>query len=666
MKRLVASALSLFVATSVIPGAASRATAQGTSPPARVAAPRTALPDEVVAPGADLVIDGIPPVPASLAREVLRYSGAYGLPLAGWNPAKREVWLKGLTSSATYLSRVEAPGGQPQNFIYVPQGLAYDVYLQPQARRFVFNVDNAGDERFRFYLYDLASKQVSALTEGRSRDTEPVWSCAGDRIVYSSAQPDAEGVSLYVMDPLAPSGKRLFVRSTGGYLKAYDWSPDDRRIVYADFSSNAASRLWSADAASGKTALLTPGESEAYYDEARFSRDAKGLYVLTDRDSDTRRVAYLSLGSGDFKYLTTGKWDVETFAVAPDERTIAFVRNEDGVSRLYLLDLAKGTETRADGIPAGVISDLTWHANSLDLAFNLRSPRAPRDVYVFNKQSGRAERWARSANGQIDLDKLAEPELIRWKSFDEREISGFLYRPPATFAGKRPVVIDIHGGPQEQYRPEFSYEHNYLLNELGVAVIYPNVRGSNGFGKAFARLDDKLNREDSVRDIGALLDWIKTRPDLDAERVMVQGASYGGYMALSVAVKYSDRIRCAVSEYGISNLATAMDTNEGYDRLIQRAEFGDERDPKAREFLERISPLRNVNRINTPLLVIHGAQDTRVKVGEAESIVRAVKQRGVPVWFLLARNEGHGFTGQSSFAYRLYAKALFAKQFLLK
>jgi dipeptidyl aminopeptidase/acylaminoacyl peptidase len=278
--------------------------------------------------------------------------------------------------------------------------------------------------------------------------------------------------------------------------------------------------------------------------------------------------------------LTTDiKWDVDEFQLAPDGKTLAVVTNEDGLSRLYLIATDTFEKKPISSLPVGIVSDLKWHSNSADLAFNFKSPRTPNDVYSLNITTEKIDRWAKGAVFGVEAETLPQPELIKWKSFDGRNISGFLYRPPATFTGKRPVIIDIHGGPVDQYRPVFGYDDNYFINELGVVRIHPNVRGSTGYGKTFLNLDEGVKREDAVKDIGALLDWVKMQPDLDAERVLVYGGSYGGYLALAAAVNYGDRIRGAISDSGMTNLASFIERTEGWRRDVQRPEFGDERDP---------------------------------------------------------------------------------------
>jgi dipeptidyl aminopeptidase/acylaminoacyl peptidase len=379
-----------------------------------------------------------------------------------------------------------------------------------------------------------------------------------------------------------------------------------------------------------------------------------------------RRLAYIDLASRKFSYIKSNpKWDVDEFQLAPNGKTVAFVTNEDGISQLHLIDLTTAKEITTPQFPPGIISDLKWNKTSTDVGFNYKSPQTPNDVYSVNIETGNAELWGKSKKNGIDTEKFSTPELIHWTTFDKRTISGFLYRPPTKFKGKHPVIIDIHGGPEEQYRPTFGYEQNYFMDELGVAKIYPNVRGSTGFGKTFTRLDNGLLREDALKDIGALLDWIKTQPDLDPDRVAVQGSSYGGYLALSAATKYSDRIRGVIAESAVSNLASFVEHTEGWRRGLQRAEFGDEHDPKVREFLERIAPLNNAQKIKKPLLIIHGQNDPRVPVAEAARLVAATKER-IPVWYILARDEGHGLVRNSNRNYRTYATILFVKEFLLK
>jgi dipeptidyl aminopeptidase/acylaminoacyl peptidase len=357
---------------------------------------------------------------------------------------------------------------------------------------------------------------------------------------------------------------------------------------------------------------------------------------------------------------------VDTFALSCDAEHIALIANEDGVDTLHLLDTATGKERRVAQIPKGVISGLKWHRNNRDLAFTLSSARSTSDVYSLDIKTNQIERWTNSETSGLNTSNFSEPELVHWSSFDRRLISGFLYRPPSRFGGKHPVIINIHGGPESQFKPGFIGSGNYLLNEMGVAILYPNIRGSSGYGKTFLRLDNGFLREGAYKDIGALLDWIKTQPDLDADHIMVTGGSYGGHMTLAVSTLYSDRIRCALDIVGMSDLVTFLEHTEAYRRDLRRAEYGDERDPKMRAFMEGIAPLNHADRITKPLFIVAGKNDPRVPVTEAEQMVAKVRQNGTPVWYLMAKDEGHGFAKHKNVTFQLYATVLFVQRFLIE
>jgi len=317
-------------------------------------------------------------------------------------------------------------------------------------------------------------------------------------------------------------------------------------------------------------------------------------------------------------------------------------------------------------LPSGVIGGLRWQHDSRELGFSLANARGPGDVYSIDVPSGKLARWT-SSETAVKTDGFPEAELVKWKSFDGREISGFLYRPPAAkFPGKRPVMVVIHGGPEGQSQPTFLGRSNYYLNELGIALIFPNVRGSTGYGKTFSLLDNGLKREDSYKDIEALFNWIDGQAYLDSGRIAVTGGSYGGHMTLAVSAFYSNRIKCSVDLVGMSNLVTFLEHTEAYRRDLRRVEYGDERDAKMREFLEKIAPMNHVDQIKKPMLVIAGKNDPRVPVSESVQIVAALKNGGTPVWYLMAKDEGHGFRRKANQDFQFYATVEFLTEYLLK
>lgn len=616
---------------------------------------------------ANIQVRGVPAIPQSLARDLDPYLKSYGLPLAGWDPSNREILLKGL-SSVAWVSRVKTPGSEAiTSRIYIGQNGIYDLYFQKQGSSVAYTRDTNGNEFFQLYVYDISTGQSTLLSDPKARSTEPVWSNSGQQIVYSSFNVGTPGVSLRLVNPTKNDSDRLLVQTSGGYLKAFDWSPDDKQIVYVDSDSTFTGTLWLIDLESGeKTRLSDVSDIKYLFDDAQFGKDGKGVFVLTDSGSDLRRIAYIDITSRKASYIPQNtRWDVEEFQVAPNGQLLAYITNDSGTSHLHVLNLKTHQELTLPSFESGLISDLKWNEGSNEVAFNFNSSKTPNDVYSFVVDENRFVLWAKSILDGVDAEKLHRPELIYWNSFDDRVISGYLYQPPANFKGKRPVIIDIHGGPAEQYRPGFEYEQNYFVNELGVVRICPNIRGSTGYGKQFSDLDNTLQREAAVEDVGALLDWIKSRPELDADRILVLGSSYGGYMALSVGTQYNDRIKAIIADSAISNLVTFIEHTEGWRRDLQRSEFGDERDPKIRAFLERISPLTNAKTIKRPLLIIHGRNDPRVPLSEAMRLFDCAKMR-IPVWFVLANNEGHGFSQLANRNYKIYATALFVKEYLLK
>jgi dipeptidyl aminopeptidase/acylaminoacyl peptidase len=622
-----------------------------------------------VAPNENLLADGIPPIPSSVAEAVGRYADFRAASFQAWNPAKREMLVLTRFGDTNQVHRVKMPGGDRTQLTFFPDRVSGASF--PPAGRgdfFVFSKDVGGGEFFQLYRYDVATAAVTLLTDGKSRNTGGAWSTKGEAIAYSSTRRNGKDSDLYVMSPADPRTDRRLAEVEGGGWGVLDWSPDDKTVVVGEFLSVNESHLWLFDVATGERKRLTPkreGEPAGYFG-ARFAPDGKSVYTVTDKDSEWRRLARLDVATGTHRYLTSHvSWDVQTFDLSPDGKTIAFETNEDGASVLRLLDTATGRETGGPKLPRGVLSGLEWHPDGTVLGFTLSSARSPADAYSFTPASGKLERWTESETGGLDAATFVEPELVRWKSFDGRTISGFLYKPPASFTGKRPVVVEVHGGPESQARPGFLGRSNYWLNELGVARLFPNVRGSTGYGKTFLKLDNGMLREDSVKDIGALLDWIATNPDLDPARVMVTGGSYGGYMTLASATHFDERLRCSLSVVGVSNFVTFLERTEAYRRDLRRAEYGDEREPKMREFLERSAPLNNVAKITKPLFVVQGKNDPRVPWTESEQMVAALKKDGRPVWYLLARDEGHGFAKRKNQDFQLYATVAFVRRFLL-
>jgi dipeptidyl aminopeptidase/acylaminoacyl peptidase len=627
-----------------------------------------AQPARVIAPAENLVAEGIPPVPAALVEEVRRYTEARAASLAAWHPTRREILVSTRFGNVPQLHHVARPGGARRQLTFFDEPIGSATFEPREGRSFLFLKDVGGNEFTQVYRYDLEGGAVTLLTDGgRSQNSLPLWSPDGGLVAFGSTMRNGADRDVWVMDPADPESRRMVMENAGGGWWVLDWSPDGSTLLVMEYESVSRSHLWTVDVASGRRTRVTPETADTVSYGAAVFADGGSLFVTTDRGREFRTLARLDLASGALAPLTADiPWDVEGIELAHDRRTLAFTTNEAGISRLYLMDVASGERRRMDAVPVGLVGGLAWHRSGTELGFSLNSARSPTDAYSLDVRTGEVTRWTESEMGGLDPEDLSEPELVRWTSFDGLEITGFLYRPPARFTGPRPVVVNIHGGPESQARPGFQGRTNYLLNELGVAVIYPNVRGSTGFGKTFVRLDNGLLRENSVRDVGALLDWLATRPELDEDRVMVTGGSYGGYMTFATATHYPERIRSALAVVGISHFGTFLRNTESYRRDLRRAEYGDERDPEIAAFFERISPLNNADRIAKPLFVVQGGNDPRVPLSEAEQIVERVREVGTPVWYLMARDEGHGFRKKGNVDFQFYATVLFLRETLLR
>ncbi len=628
----------------------------------------------VLPPGENLVADGIPPIPAALAASLRPYTEFRPQRFLSWHPERREMLIGRRAGASAQVHRVTAPGEAPRQITRFREPVAGASYAPAHPGYFVFAQDAGGSERYQLYRFDLDTERVTRLTDEAKRNSAGAWSRDGSRLAYTAVAVGRErrsedlSTEVHVVDPLRAQTDRLVARLPGIGWSVESWSPDARMLALSDFRSVNESTLWLLDIESATRQRLTPPRNgaPASYRGALFDPGGGGLYALSDRGSEFRRLVRIDLATGEERVLARRPGaDIEDFDLTEDGSRMAYVANDAGRSELRVLDMRSREERPLPAVPAGIVSGLSWHRNGNDLAFNLSSARSPLAVYSVDLRHRALARWTLDEPGTADPSRFALPELVRWKSFDGREISGWLYRPGASFPGRRPVIVAIHGGPEGQSRPGFKGRYNYLVDALGIALLFPNVRGSTGFGKTFTKLDNGRLREDSVRDIGALLDHIGADARLDPRRVLVAGGSYGGYMSLAVATLYPERIACAIDVVGISNFVSFLENTESYRRDLRRAEYGDERDPEMRRFLESISPLNRAERIARPLFVVQGANDPRVPASEAERIVASLKARGTEVWYLLARDEGHGFAKKPNADFEFYATVTFARRCLV-
>ena len=469
---------------------------------------------------------------------------------------------------------------------------------------------------------------------------------------------------------MQPASRQRVAELPGGGWAVGGVSWDDTRIALTRYLSANESEVWLLDLASGQRQRLLPaaGERPATHWAAVWKRDDSGFFVLSDRAGEFRELMFFRLADGKLTRITRRiPWDVEDVKLDAGGKLLAVNIDVEGRKEIRFFDADAFDELPTPRLPEGRVDTIAFHPRLPGLAVTLDDSRSPDTVVVVDPATAATQRWSTPlAPAGVDPRSFGTQRIVSWPSFDGRAISAIVNTPPARFRGPRPVLVDIHGGPEGQAEFGFIGRYNYFVEELGITVIRPNVRGSSGFGKTFLSLDDGMKREDAVRDIGALLDWIRSQPDLDASRVLVSGGSYGGYMSLAVATHYADRIAGAIDVVGISNFVSFLQNTESYRRDLRRVEYGDERDPAMREFLTRISPLSNAGRITKPLFVVQGRNDPRVPYTESEQIVARARANGTRVWYLRAENEGHGFARKENADFQFFAMVMFMRETLLK
>jgi dipeptidyl aminopeptidase/acylaminoacyl peptidase len=623
-----------------------------------------------IKPGDNMVLENVPPIPTSVADATARYGESRSAGFLSWSPVKREMLITTRFADSNEIHLVKMPGGAREQLTFFPDPVYSATFDPTGGDSFLFTKDIGGGEWFQFYRFDMATGEITLLTDGKSRNSNRLFEHSGSRIAYTSTRRNNQDTDLYLMDIHQPKTDHMLAELKGGGWAPTDFSRDGKHLLLLEELSINQSNVYLVDVTSGAKKRITPEQQagqQVSYGPAVFSKDGKGIYLTTDRDSDFQRLAYFDLASMTPQYLTTSiPWDVEDVDLSDDGKTIAFTTNENGLSKLYLFDTADNKFRPVAGVPGGVIGGVGFHRNSEDVAFSLTSAQSPLDVYSLNIHSGKIDRWTDSETGGLNPANFRDPELVSWKSFDGRTITGFLYNPdPAKFPGKRPIIVDIHGGPEGQSRPYYMGRNNYILNELGVAIVFPNVRGSTGYGKEFTKLDNGFHRDDTYKDIGALLDWIGTQSSLDASRIMVIGGSYGGHMTWATAAYYNDKIRCALPIVGMSNLVTFLEHTEAYRRDLRRVEYGDERDPAMRAYLEKIAPMNHLDSMHKPIFAVVGKNDPRVPWSESRQILDKLNAQGTPTWFMMANDEGHGYRKKKNQDLLFDAEVMFIRTFLL-
>ena len=595
-----------------------------------------------------LTFDNIPEPPGELTEKLDAYLNARQAVPLGFSP-KGQLLIATRFGDVDQLHLVDRPGGARQQLTFFHEPIISAAFSpDPGRSAYVFLKDIGGNENSQLYYQRVGEPAARMLTDGKSLNGGPVWSNSGREVAFFSTARDGVSFDIDAVDPESGSLPRLLVSGDSAAWSVLDWSPDDRKLLVLRAVSISEASLYVVDLSTGEKKEVEPGPGKTGISGAKFSRDGQGVYLISDRDAEFRQIRYVGLFTSDKSVISAHvPWDVTELAISRDGHYLAYAVNEAGVGKLNVLDLRSHQDLTPPRLPtAGLVDSLSFDPDGKRLALGFAAPNQPGDAYVLDLAANRIEVWTRSEAGPVDVAKFVAPRLAQFPTFDRpggqtRQVPVYLYEPQSP--GAHPVLIILHGGPESQFRPGFNPWIQYVVNELGYAVVAPNVRGSDGYGKSYLALDNGMLREDPVKDVGALLVWLALQSSVDAKHIVVSGASYGGYLTLATLVNYSDRLRGGVEMAGIGDFISFLTNTAPYRRDQRRAEYGDERNPDMRDYLRRVSTLTSADRISRPLLVVHGKNDPRVPVSEADQIVNRLRSKGAEVWYLQASDEGHGF-----------------------
>ena len=589
-----------------------------------------------------LVLEGIPELDAEAGQTLAPFLEVRSARFLGWM-SNGSMLIRTRFGATTQLHSVSAPLGTRRQLTFFAEPVRQAVTAPAGSAAAAFLKDQGGDENYQVHLLNGSGAPGAVVTDGSSRYGQPLFSPSGERLAFMGNARDGIHWDIYLKElDSADTEVRRLTTTDGGYWYPLDFSGDEQRLLVQQYLSINESRLYLLDIASGQLAPVDLGANPVGIADAQFRRDAEGLLVIADVGSEHTELYRLSEDGARRESISAHRpWNVDRMAQTDDGSRLAFVTNEDGISRLTVLDTEQNMELDVPALPVGIIDHIAFQPGGHRLGLSLQGPTIPGDVYVLDSDPRPGwVRWTASELAGLEPSRLAEPELIRYPSFDGRDIPAFVYLPEGP--GPHPVLVHIHGGPEGQFRPRFRFDIQYYVSALGMAVVAPNVRGSAGYGKSYLLLDNGMRRMDSVKDIGALLTWLTTRDDLNEAQTAVMGGSYGGFMVLASLAEYGDRLLGGIDTVGISNFVSFLENTSPYRQDLRRAEYGDERDPAMREFLEKISPTNNADSISKPLLVVQGANDPRVPRSESEQMVSRIRAQGGSVWYLLATDEGHG------------------------
>ena len=549
------------------------------------------------------------------------------------------------TTGTPQVWTLDGPGQWPVQRTFYEDRITFVDY-SPERAELVFGKDQGGNERAQLYTLDTETGEITNRTQRPdAKHRWGGWDSEGERFAFASNRRDNTVFDIYVQDREGTGDDAELVYAGDGWLSLSGWSPSDDRLIIQEAHSSFDQDIHVLDLETGEAEHVTPHDDRARFSSVEWGPAGDSLYLVTDRESDTLRLERLDLETGEYSVVEAGgEWNVGGVSIHHDSRRVAYSRNVDGYTDLTVGDLVEPDRidpAAEPELPKAVAGGVDWGPDGDRYTVTVTASSENTNIHVVDARSGESQRWTDASTAGIPRETFLEPQLVHYPTFDGREIPSFFSVPDHVPAGGAPVIVDIHGGPESQRRPSFRSLKQYFLNN-GYAVFEPNVRGSSGYGKAYASLDDVRNRMDSVKDLKAGVEWLHDHPDADNDRIVAYGGSYGGFMVLSALTEYPELWAAGIDVVGIANFVTFLENTSDWRRSLREAEYGSLEDD--REFLEEISPSNNINNIESPLFVLHGENDPRVPVSEAEQIVEDAREQGVPVRKLIFPDEGHGFS----------------------
>jgi dipeptidyl aminopeptidase/acylaminoacyl peptidase len=586
-------------------------------------------------------------------RQYLSVRGAVGPTIS---PSGKDVAFLTDITGVTQVWRVSGKSGWPDQVTFVPGGVSNAAW-SPARDELLVVADKNGDQKYQFFRVRPNGTGLAPLTAGpKVQHQWGGWSHDGKSIFYTANSRDERYFDCYLMEVESKRTRRVFEKDA--VLSAAALSRDGKTLAVTAMRSEVNYELYLVDTATGKARPVAPHTSDAKFLVIGFTADGRTLYLATDLGRAFVSLARLDVATGRLKFLRDEKHDTASGLLSPDGRWLAFTTNRDGYEELTIWDTRTGEPVKLPKLPRAMVALGGFSADGKQLAVSINAPTLTDDVWVLDLPGARADRATFSSLAGIDPKTFVEPELVRYKSFDGREIPAFLYLPKNPPRDRSlPVLLTIHGGPEIQEQPYFWAVYQYFVRR-GYAVLAPNIRGSSGYGKAYLALDNGRKRWDALRDIAAAVDWLGRHSALDGKRVAIFGASYGGFASLAMLTHYPDLFACGVDFYGFADFKTFLKNTAPYRQPLRIAEYGDPK--KDADFFDQISPLRHAGRIKAPLLVVQGANDPIVPASESEKIVKKIKARGGTVKYVLFADEGHGLAKLSNRirAYEIMARFL--------